>query len=111
MLVGGGTRGGTLTLLSSPPGAAPLAARRPGLDIIVYCKLAMRHYSIDDVLPRAAPRHRAESRHAGPRRGARRGRGIGVWGGDLGTSGAPQVCWAALDAARERGRRGNRYHY
>lgn len=34
------------------------------------------------------------------------------WGvGDLGMSGAPQVCGAALDAARERGRRGNRYHY
>lgn len=31
------------------------AARRPGQDIIVYCKFTMRHYSIDDVLPRAAP--------------------------------------------------------
>lgn len=96
---GGGGQGdkvGTRTVLSSPPGAAPLAARRPGLDIIVYCKFAMRHYSIDDVLPRAAPRHRAESRHVGPRRRARRGRGVGVGGfrdvggGDLGTSGAPR---------------------
>ncbi|XP_027516074.1 uncharacterized protein LOC113955105 [Corapipo altera] len=28
-----------------------LCCRRSEQDIIVYCKLAMRHYSIDDVLP------------------------------------------------------------
>lgn len=27
----------------------------PGWDIIIYCKFAMRHYSIDDVLVRVLP--------------------------------------------------------
>lgn len=69
---GGGGPGAVVPNGSLPPcrRCSPFAlrhtARRLGQDIIVYCKFAMRHYSIDDVLPRAAPAN-------GPGAGLRRG--------------------------------------
>lgn len=43
----------TATVLSKPCSLSPLQV--PGWDIIIYCKFAMRHYSIDDVLVRVPP--------------------------------------------------------